>query len=169
MEILDAHGPQMVLNGPQAVATLCRELLDSPQEVFYWIGVDVRLRVVAVQEMFRGTVDACIVHPRDVYRSALATAPILHGLIVIHNHPSGCCDPSQEDLDCFKRLEEAGQLLQIPLLDALVIAQDGIWSRAQGGAFPLPPASRPASGRPSRPGPAGKRRRMAGKAAVGVP
>lgn len=131
-EVLD-RAPPVSLTRPEEVAAFCHELLDSPQEVFVWIGLDVRKHVVAVSELFRGTIDACTVHPREIFRSALVLAPTVGGIVVVHNHPSGVSEPSDEDVALFERLAEAGELLRIPLIDALVVAQDGWWSREVGG------------------------------------
>lgn len=81
--------------------------------------------------VFRGTVDACPIFPRDVFRSACrfnATS-----IIVAHNHPSGDRYPSPSDLKVTKRLISGGKLLGIPLLDHLIIAGADYWSFADHG------------------------------------
>ena len=67
----------------------------------------------------KGTLNASIVHPRDVFRVA-----IIHGaaaIILVHNHPSGDPSPSQEDIDLTRRLVEAGKLMGINILDHIII------------------------------------------------
>lgn len=81
-ELVGEAPPAVVLDRPERVAWACGELLSSPQEVFLLICVDVKKHLVAAQELFRGTVDACIVHPREVFRSALLLAPTVAGVIV---------------------------------------------------------------------------------------
>jgi DNA repair protein RadC len=69
-----------------------------------------------------GTVDANIVHPREVFRPALAYAAV--AVILVHNHPSGNSEPSDADIAITKQLREAGQLLGIDLIDHVVITAD---------------------------------------------
>ena len=137
-EVANDCGPVVTLTSPENVADFCTALTRDPQEVMLWIGLDSRKHVIAVQEVFRGTVDSCSVHPRDVFRSALVLASTVAGVILVHNHPSGCCDPSDEDLEFFDTVTEAGELLKIPVIDCLVIARDGAWSRAEDGRIKRP-------------------------------
>jgi DNA repair protein RadC len=69
-----------------------------------------------------GTVDANIVHPREVFRPALAYAAA--AVILVHNHPSGNAEPSDADLAVTKQLHEAGALLGIDLIDHIVVTAD---------------------------------------------
>jgi DNA repair protein RadC len=71
-----------------------------------------------------GTLTTSLVHPREVFRSAVREAAA--ALIAVHNHPSGDPEPSAEDLEVTRRLIEAGRLLGIPLLDHVVVG-DGAW------------------------------------------
>jgi DNA repair protein RadC len=135
-EIMDRDGPQAALTRPEAVASFCAPLLDSPQEVFFWLGVDARKRVCAVQELFRGTADSCLVHPREVFMAAVAV-PAVTGVFLVHNHPSGNSNPSDEDLRFFELVSQAGELLQIPVLDCFVLGSEGWWSREVGSVRPI--------------------------------
>ncbi len=130
-EIVDLEYPQVQLSRPEAVASFCRPLLDSPQEVIFWIGVDAGKRVVAVQELFRGTTDSCLAHPREVFAAAVAV-PAVTGVFLVHNHPSGASAPSDEDLRFFELATGAGELLMIPVLDCFVLGAEGWWSREVG-------------------------------------
>lgn len=142
-EVLDTDQPRVILNRPEAVAAFGSALLDSPQEILLWIAVDSGKRVLAIKELFRGTVDACLVHPREVFCAALALAPTLCGLFVLHNHPSGSCQPSTEDIALYNRLTEAGELLQIPVLDCLILAEQGFWARSTGCVCAAPSYTQP--------------------------
>jgi DNA repair protein RadC len=78
-----------------------------------------------------GTLDASIVHPRDVFREAiLETAS---GILLIHNHPSGNSSPSEEDLRITKQLVEAGRLLGIKVYDHIILAGEDYRSLADEG------------------------------------
>jgi len=131
-DVIRDDQPSIVLDRPETVAAFCEPLLRSPQEIVLWIGVDCRKAVQAVDELFRGTADRCQVHPRDVFAAALAASPTVSGVILVHNHPSGNCEPSDDDVAFFDRVSEAGELLCIPVLDCFVVAREGWWSRHAG-------------------------------------
>lgn len=89
-------------------------------EVFSVIWCDQRNRVIATEEMFRGTINGASVHPREVVKSALqhnAAAAIL-----LHNHPSGVSSPSRADEQITRRLVDALALIDVRVLDHLVVA-----------------------------------------------
>lgn len=92
------------------------------QEVFLAMYLDVRNQVLALDELFVGTADRSLVHPRDLYRQAVRYNA--RSVIVCHNHPSGDVSPSGEDLLLTKRLAKAGDLLDIELLDHIIIGRD---------------------------------------------
>jgi DNA repair protein RadC len=101
-------------------------LKDEKREHFVALYLSARNTVIAQETVSVGSLNASIVHPREVYRPA-----ILHSaaaLILAHNHPSGDPTPSEEDVAITKRLHEAGQLLGIELLDHVVLASDGFTS-----------------------------------------
>lgn len=89
------------------------------QEVLIVILLDTKNQVLARKILFKGTLDAATVHPREIFNYALhyPTARI----IVAHNHPSGDPHPSPNDLHLTKRLQQCGQLLGIALLDHLIV------------------------------------------------
>jgi DNA repair protein RadC len=95
-----------------------QRLRGHPHEVFAVLFLDTRHRALAFEELFRGTVDGAVVHPREVVRRAL-----LHNAaaaIVGHNHPSGSAEPSAADR-AVARLKQALALIDIRLLDHFVI------------------------------------------------
>ena len=98
-------------------------LRDLPHEVFCCVYLDNRHRVIAFEELFRGTIDGASVHPREVVKHALARNAA--ALILVHNHPSGLAEPSQADELITRRLKEALALVDIRVLDHLVVG-DGV-------------------------------------------
>jgi DNA repair protein RadC len=100
-------------------------------EVFAMILLDGRLRVIAVEELFRGTIDHAVVHPREVVKVVLqrnATAVIL-----VHNHPSGLAEPSHADEHLTRRLKEALALIDVRVLDHLIVGHEFVESFAERG------------------------------------
>src|SRR5690625_2084561 len=81
------------------------KLRDYPHEVFACLLLDNRHRVIAFEEMFRGTIDAASVYPREIVKLALARNAA--AMIVAHNHPSGVAEPSRADEHLTRRLQEA--------------------------------------------------------------
>jgi DNA repair protein RadC len=84
-----------------------------------------------------GTLTASIVHPREVFK--VACVGNASGIIVLHNHPSGDPNPSDEDKRITSRLEEAGQLMGIPLLDHILIGRNAGYCSFADPAEDLPP------------------------------
>lgn len=99
------------------------------QEVFISIGVDIRNGLLDIVEVARGSVHAVEVHPREVFRPLVRMAAA--GGVVVHNHPSGDPTPSREDVALTRRLRAAGELVGIPIIDHVVIADSGFRSIAE--------------------------------------
>ena len=83
------------------------------------ICLNTKHMVLAVEEVTRGTLNESLFHPREAFRPALARQA--HAVILVHNHPSGNPQPSDADLHVTRRMKEAGELLQIELLDHVIL------------------------------------------------
>ncbi len=110
---------------------LLARLRDYPHEVFACLLLDNRHRVIAFEELFRGTIDAASVYPREVVKLALTRNAA--ALIVAHNHPSGVAEPSRADELLTRRLRDALALVDIRLLDHFVIGDGEAVSFAERG------------------------------------
>jgi len=120
------------LDSPQATRDfLIRRLRDTPHELFCCLHLDNRHRLIAFDELFRGTIDGASVHPREVVKQALARNAA--AVILAHNHPSGVAEPSQADELVTRRLREALQLVDIRVLDHMIVADNGCLSFAERG------------------------------------
>ena len=104
-------------------AFLLARLRDLPHELFCCIYLDNRHRIIAFEELFRGTIDGTSVYPREVVKQALGFNAA--AVILAHNHPSGVAEPSQADERITRRLKAALELVDIRLLDHLVVG-DGV-------------------------------------------
>ena len=123
-------GPALL--NPQATRDYLRvRLRDLPHEVFCCLYLDNRHRVIAFEELFRGTLDGASVHPREVVKHALAHNAA--ALILAHNHPSGVAEPSQADELITRRLKEALNLVEIRVLDHLIVGDSRCESFAERG------------------------------------
>src|ERR1700728_4871717 len=120
------------LDSPQATRDyLIRRLRDTPHELFCCLHLDNRHRLIAFDELFRGTIVGASVHPREVVKQALARNAA--AVILAHNHPSGVAEPSQADELVTRRLREALQLVDIRVLDHMIVADNGCLSFAEHG------------------------------------
>jgi DNA repair protein RadC len=120
------------LTTPQATYRyLHAQLRDRPYEVFCCIYLDNRHRLIAFEELFRGTVDCAQVHPREVLRQAL-----LHNatsVILAHNHPSGALEPSPADDFITRRLRDLLTLMDVRIVDHVIVGDGGCYSFAEHG------------------------------------
>ncbi|MBK1671751.1 hypothetical protein CKO35_00260 [Ectothiorhodospira shaposhnikovii] len=108
------------------------QLRDYPFEVFACLFLDNRHRVIAFEELFRGTIDGASVHPREVVRRALAHNAA--AVILSHNHPSGIAEPSRADELITRRLQEALGLIDVRVLDHIIVG-DELVSLAERGVL----------------------------------
>jgi len=121
-----------VLSDPQATRTyLSMRLGDVPHEVFACVFLDTRNRVIAFEELFRGTIDGAAVYPREVVKAALRHNAA--AVIFAHNHPSGVAEPSAADRDITRRLVDALALVDIRALDHLILTRHDNVSLAERG------------------------------------
>ncbi len=120
------------LTSPRESAAFLKARMNSrPYEVFSVLFLDNRHRVMAYEEMFRGTLDGASVHPREVVRSALEHNAA--AVIFAHNHPSGVAEPSAADRNITRQLRDALQLIGVRVLDHLVIGSGEPTSMAARG------------------------------------
>lgn len=126
--------PGSPLRGSADVARLVRDTVRGHRrECFFALLLDVRHRVLSLQAVSVGSIDAAPVHPREVYSPAIRDGA--GAVVVAHNHPSGDAAPSAEDRLITVRLREVGDLVGIPLLDHLVVGEQRYYSFAEEAFF----------------------------------
>ncbi len=119
---------------PQDVADLLmEEMRHYREEQFVCLFLNTKNHVIGRQTLSIGSLNASIVHPREVFKAAIRRSSA--SILCAHNHPSGDPAPSAEDLQLTKRLAEAGQLLGIELLDHLVIGDSSFISLKEMGCI----------------------------------
>lgn len=121
-----------LLGSHEAVKTYLRARLAAlPREVFHVLFLDRRNQLIADERLGVGTVDHAPVYPREVARRALELSA--SAILLAHNHPSGCADPSRADIDMTKQVADALRTLQITVYDHFIVAGDQVVSfRAKG-------------------------------------
>lgn len=116
---------------PQQVYEMFRDLILETKEHFLCIHLDGKNRILCLDRVAIGSLNQCVVHTREVMKSALLSSAA--GIILLHNHPSGDPSPSKEDLAITKRLKEAGELIGIPVLDHIIIGDSQYVSFTERG------------------------------------
>jgi DNA repair protein RadC len=131
----DAGQPVIVgraMNTPRESAlALMTTLQDQPGEVFAILCLSTKHRVIAYHEVSRGTLDATLVHPREVFKAALLANAA--AIILTHNHPSGDPSPSADDVQLTSRLVDAGALLGVDVLDHIIVGDGRYYSFKEAG------------------------------------
>jgi len=110
------------LNSPADIRDLLTKSMEmhlEPEEVLIMLTVDIKNRVTGIFEVSRGSLSSSLVHPREVFKRALLMNAA--GIFVAHNHPSGDVTPSRDDTAITERLQNAGDILGVSLVDHLII------------------------------------------------
>ena len=111
------------VNSPcNAAAIITQYLEGQDRENLVVLLLDIRNNVIGINTVSVGSATATVVHPREIFKPAvLANAT---GIILAHNHPSGDVTPSKEDDKTTRRINEAGKLMDIPMLDHIIVSHD---------------------------------------------
>jgi DNA repair protein RadC len=118
----ELSGEAPLLDSPERIADYLREanrLYDV--ETFQAVLLNTRRRLIRVEHLSQGTLDTILVHPREVFRAAIAANAST--IIIVHNHPSGDPTPSDSDIKATRDLIRAGQLLKIDVLDHVILGR----------------------------------------------
>ncbi|AGB41895.1 DNA repair protein radc [Halobacteroides halobius DSM 5150] len=122
------------ISSPAEVAEiLIPNLRYKMQECFMTVLLDTKNKVLAIEEISKGSLNSSIVHPREVFRPAIKRSSA--AIILAHNHPSGDLTASQEDIKISKRLAQAGEIIGIEVLDHLIIGSNNYSSLKTKGLF----------------------------------
>jgi DNA repair protein RadC len=123
----------MIINSSSKVHSLIKKRISPTVEEVWVLALNSRLEILDCQLLFRGTVDFCPIHPRDILRLiCLANAS---AWIIVHNHPSGDPTPSRQDNQMTRKLWKLSQLVEIPLHDHLIVSGEKFYSYADRRFF----------------------------------
>ncbi|WP_245243548.1 RadC family protein, partial [Mesobacillus selenatarsenatis] len=121
-----------VIRSPEDGAKyLMNDMRFLTQEHFVCLYLNTKNQVIHRQTIFIGSLNASIVHPREVFKEAVRRSAA--SVICVHNHPSGDPTPSREDIEVTKRLAESGKIVGIELLDHLIIGENKYVSLKEKG------------------------------------
>ena len=114
---------KLTLNSAQAAARYLQEKIGrEKKEYFVALYLDSRNKLIHEETISIGTLNANLVHPREVFKPAIDHSAA--SIIVAHNHPSGGCEPSEADLELTKRLKDTGKIIGIEMADHVIITID---------------------------------------------
>lgn len=103
-----------------------RDIKNWDKEVIVAFYLDTRNKIISREIVSIGTLNASVVHPREIFRTAIIRNAC--SIILAHNHPSGNVKPSNEDIEVTRKLKEAGVIIGIQLLDHLIVSREDYYS-----------------------------------------
>ena len=126
------NGRCKTVNSAKDIANvLIPELAELKKEHFIGLFLDSRKKLIKKETIFIGSLDSAIIHPREIFKIALAESAA--AVILAHNHPSGDPNPSEEDIEITKQIMKAGDVLGITVLDHVIIGDNKYKSLNEGG------------------------------------
>lgn len=121
--VIEGETPREKITSPDDGARIATKYIgDEDREVFLVLVLNTKNQVNAVHRCHIGSINASIVHPREVFKASILNNGA--SIIVAHNHPSYNSEPSREDIQVTKRLKEAGEILGIEVLDHLIVTDN---------------------------------------------
>jgi DNA repair protein RadC len=127
-----SDGSKVYARSPDDVVQKFRFLFtDQVKERFVVLWLNSANRVTGLEIVSEGTLNASVVHPREIFRGAIVATSA--AIIIAHNHPSGNPEPSQEDITITKQIVETGKIIGIPVHDHIIFADDTYTSFAERG------------------------------------
>lgn len=115
------------VKGPKDIYMYMKDFLAcQKQEHFYVLCLGTKNNIISKKLVALGTLDAALVHPREIFKEAIRNSA--RSIALVHNHPSGDPEPSDEDIRMTQDLIEASRFLNIEVLDHVIVAEKGYWS-----------------------------------------
>jgi DNA repair protein RadC len=133
LEGYEQRGKTVVKTPEDVSGVVGRRLRGKKKEYFLALLLDTRNQLIKIAEISVGSLDASIVHPREVFKEAISASAA--AIIFAHNHPSGEAEASEDDIKLTKRLAEAGELVGIDVLDHIIIGDKKFLSLKREGLF----------------------------------
>lgn len=122
------------VNSPDHVLSVARDFLgmhEDTEEYGYMLCLNTKLCLTSVFQISHGTVNSAMMGPREIFQKALLANAV--SIIVLHNHPSGDCTPSIEDIRVTERLVQAGDMIGIQVLDHMIVGGNSYYSLKANG------------------------------------
>lgn len=117
---------QKIESAKDVFKLLKNDLGNKKKEHFKVLSLDSRNKLISIDNVSVGTINTNLVHPREVFKTAIQHLAV--SIILVHNHPSGNPEPSEDDLEITKRLIESGKIMGIDILDHIIITKNKFFS-----------------------------------------
>ena len=125
-KLVGGYGKKIITSAKDVYNMFSDEMRNLKQEVLKIVLLDTKNNVIGVKEVSKGTLNASLVHPREVFKEAIRASAF--SFILVHNHPSGDCNPSDEDILITEKLSKLGDELGIKVLDHVIVGKDKYWN-----------------------------------------
>jgi len=125
-ELEEKYEQKVKITGASDIFKEMRDIKNWEKEVFVGFFLDSENRIISREIIAIGILNACIIHPREVFRTAIIRNA--NSLIITHNHPSGNVTPSAEDIEVTEKLKKVGEIIDIKLLDHIIVTKDNYYS-----------------------------------------
>ena len=126
-------GMDTPITSPADVLPEMRHIRDLKKEHFLAIFLNARNQIIKTETISMGSLNASLVHPREVFAPAVGISAA--SVVLGHNHPSGDVTPSREDIELTRRMVQAGEIMGIEVLDSLIVASDKFLSMKEANVF----------------------------------
>ena len=126
MQLIKEYKANYKITQPHHLYKYLKEFAEETKEFFIVVGLDTKNGVLYKEVISIGTLNSSIIHSREVFKTAIIKS--CNCIIVGHNHPSGDLEPSPEDLEIKGKLEQAGEILGIKVLDNVIFSKGGFKS-----------------------------------------
>lgn len=126
-------GIEPTITSPADVLGLLTDIKDLRKEYFVALFLNARNQVICREDVSVGSLNASLVHPREVFVPAVGSSAA--SVILAHNHPSGDVTPSREDIELTRRMVQAGEIMGIEVLDHLIVGSERFLSMKEANVF----------------------------------
>ena len=126
-------GIEPTITSPADVLGLLTDIKDLRKEYFVALFLNARNQVICRENVSVGSLNASLVHPREVFVPAVGSSAA--SVILAHNHPSGDVTPSREDIELTRRMVQAGEIMEIEVLDHLIVGSERFLSMKEANVF----------------------------------
>ena len=122
-----------ITSSRQVGEMMLAEMCDLQQEHVVVLYLNTKNEIIKKETIFKGGLNSSVAHPREIFKGAVRYSAVR--IAIVHNHPSGCPDPSDADISFTRRVAECGELMGVELLDHLIIGQNRYLSLKEIGVF----------------------------------
>ena len=110
-----------------------KEIAENEQETFYCVYLNTKLNIIKKEQIYKGTVNKIVIHPREIFKNAIKYNSSY--IILVHNHPTGDSNPSKADITTTEQLIEVSNIINIEILDHIIIGKNQFYSYKEKQKF----------------------------------